>query len=147
MVSELEVTGVNEVGVKVRVKAPAVPVITRLVKVATPETAATVVVPESVPLPEAIDATTLTLELVTVLPLASTMRITGWVARVDPLAAPVGCVVIADADAEPVAVELQFATVVLSQDMLSINAIYVPVGKVRDPNPVAPDGQLFDEIV
>ena len=147
IVSELEVTAVKAVGVKVKVKAPAVPVITRLVNVAIPEAAATVVVPESVPVPEAIDATTLTLELVTVLPLASTMRITGWVARVDPLAAPVGCVVIADADAEPVAVELQFATVVLSQDMLSINAIYVPVGKVRDPNPVAPDGQLFDEIV
>ena len=147
MLSELEVTAVKAVGVKVKVKAPAVPVITRLVNVAIPEAAATVVVPESVPVPDAIDATTLALEPVTVLPLASMMRITGWIASVDPLAAPVGCVVIADADAEPVAVELQFATVVLSQDMLSINAIYVPVGKVRDPNPVAPDGQLFDEIV
>ena len=97
MASALEVTGVNEVGVKVRVKFPAVPVITRLVKVAIPDDAVTVVVPESVPVPEAIDATTLTEELVTVLPLASTIRITGWVARVDPLAAPVGCVVIAAA--------------------------------------------------
>ena len=90
MASELEVMGVNEVGVKVRVKLPAVPVITRLVNVAIPDDAVTVVVPESVPLPEAIDATTLTLGEVTVLPLASTIRITGWVASVDPLAAPVG---------------------------------------------------------
>ena len=77
MASALEVTGVNEVGVKVRVKFPAVPVMTRLVNVAIPDDAVTVVVPESVPVPEAIDATTLTEELVTVLPLASTMRITG----------------------------------------------------------------------
>ena len=90
MASELEVTGVKEVGVKVRVKFPAVAVMTRLVKVAIPATAATVVVPERVPVPEAIDATTLTVEEVTVLPLASTMRITGWVSSCDPLAAPVG---------------------------------------------------------
>ena len=99
-----DVTGVNPVGVKVKVKAPAVPVITRLVNVAMPEAAATLVVPESVPVPGAIDTTTLTVELVTVLPLASMMRITGWVASVDPLAAPVGCLVIADADAEPATV-------------------------------------------
>jgi len=86
----LDVAGVNEVGVKVKVKAPAVPVITRLVKVAIPATAATVLVPLRVPEPEAIDATTLTVELVTVLPLPSTMRITGWVPSVDPLAAPIG---------------------------------------------------------
>jgi hypothetical protein len=104
MLSELEVTGVKEVGVKARVKAPAVAVITRLVNVAIPDDAATVVIPESVPVPEAIDATTLTEEVVTVLPLASTMRITGWVARVDPLAAPVGWVVIAAAVAAPGAV-------------------------------------------
>jgi hypothetical protein len=104
MASELEVMGVNEVGVKVRVKFPAVPVITRLVNVAIPDDAVTVVVPESVPVPEAIDATTLTEELVTVLPLASTMRITGWIPSVDPLAAPVGWVVIAAAVAAPGAV-------------------------------------------
>ena len=83
-------TDVKEVGVKVKVKAPAVPVTTRLVKVATPATAATVVVPLRVPVPVAIDATTGTVELVTVLPLVSTMRIIGWVPSVDPLAAPVG---------------------------------------------------------
>jgi len=97
MASELEVTALRDAGVKVRVKLPAVPVITRLVNVAIPDDAVTVVVPESVPVPEAIDATTLTVEEVTVLPLASTIRITGWVASWDPLAAPVGCVVIAAA--------------------------------------------------
>ena len=104
MASELEVTALRDAGVKVRVKLPAVPVMTRLVNVAIPDDAVTVVVPESVPVPEAIDATTLTVEEVTVLPLASTIRITGWVASWDPLAAPVGCVVIAAALAAPVAV-------------------------------------------
>ncbi len=86
----LDVAAVSEVGVKVNVKFPAVPVMTRFVKVATPFTVATVVVPLRVPVPEAIDATTLTLGLVTVLPLASTIRMTGCVPSVDPLAAPVG---------------------------------------------------------
>ncbi len=103
MVRELDVTGVSPVGVKVTVKEPAVPVITRLVKVATPALAATVVVPLRVPVPDAMDATTLTLELVTVVPLASTMRMTGWVPSAAPLAAPVGCVVIAAAVAVPAA--------------------------------------------
>jgi len=53
-------------------------VIRKLVNVATPATAATVVVPDNVPpVPEAIVATTLTVELVTVLELASTILITG----------------------------------------------------------------------
>ena len=77
IVRALEVTAVNDAGVKVKVKFPAVPVITRLVKVATPLTAATVVVPLSVPVPEAMLATTLTVDPVTVLPLASMMRMTG----------------------------------------------------------------------
>ena len=101
IVNELEVAAVSEVGVKVKVRSPEVPVMTRLVKVATPLTAATEVVPDNVPPPDAIDATTLTVELVTVLPAASTMRITGWVASADPLAAPVGWVVIAAAAASP----------------------------------------------
>jgi hypothetical protein len=116
----LDVAGVNEVGVKVNVNVPAVPVITRLVKVAIPLTAATVVVPVSVPVPDAIDATTLTLEVVTVLPLASTMRITGCVPRTDPLVAPVGWVVIAAevADAE-VTVKLN-ARVVLPVELVAV---------------------------
>ena len=77
MVRLLEVTGVKDVGVKVRVKGPAVPVITKLVNVATPDDAATVVVPLSVPVPDAIDATTFTVEEVTVLPPESTIRMTG----------------------------------------------------------------------
>jgi hypothetical protein len=75
--NEPEVIAVSEVGVNVKVKFPAVPVITRFVKVATPLDAATVVVPESVPVPDAIVATTFTDEFVTVLPLASTIRTTG----------------------------------------------------------------------
>ena len=54
-----DVTAVRPAGVKSRVKAPAVPVITRLVNVATPADAATVVVPLNDPVPVAIDATTL----------------------------------------------------------------------------------------
>jgi hypothetical protein len=50
---------------------------TKFVNVATPLTAATVVVPDNVPLPDAIDATTLTVEDVTVVPFPSTIRITG----------------------------------------------------------------------
>ena len=101
MASELEVTGVNEVGVKVRVKFPAVPVITRSVKVAIPATAATVVVPESVPVPEAIDATTLPVNDVTVLSPESVTLTTGWVASCDPLAAPAGWIVIIALVADP----------------------------------------------
>ena len=73
----LDVTAVNEVGVKVKVKAPGVPVMTRFVNVATPATASTVVVPLSVPVPDVMDATTFTVELVTVLPAELTIRMTG----------------------------------------------------------------------
>ena len=101
MASELEVTAVRDAGVKVRVKFPAVPVITRLVNVATPATAATVVVPESVPLPDAIDATTLPVNDVMVLSPESVTLTTGWVVKADPLTAPAGWVVIAAALAAP----------------------------------------------
>jgi hypothetical protein len=73
----LDVAAVKEVGVKVKVKAPAVPVTTRLVNVAIPDDAAIVVVPLSVPVPDAMEATTFTVEVVTVLPPGSTIRITG----------------------------------------------------------------------
>ena len=72
-----DVTEVKEVGVKVKVKAPTVPVRTRLVNIAIPDDAVTVVVPLSVPVPEEIEATTLTVEVVTVLPPESIIRITG----------------------------------------------------------------------
>ena len=99
----LEVTGVSPIGVKVSVKAPAVPVMTKLVKVATPATAATVVVPLSVPLPLAIDATTFCVKLVTVCALEFITRTTGCVPSADPLVAVVdGWVVIALADADKV---------------------------------------------
>ena len=74
---ELDVTAVSEVGVNVKVNGPAVPMSLKLVNVATPATAATVVVPDNVPAPVAIVATTLTVELVTVLPPESTILITG----------------------------------------------------------------------
>jgi hypothetical protein len=89
-VNELEVAAVKAVGVKVKVKAPAVPVIIKLVNVATPETAATVVVPVSVPEPDAIDATTLTIEPVTVLLLASVILTDGDPLTTPPLVTPVG---------------------------------------------------------
>jgi hypothetical protein len=73
----LEVAAVNDVGVNVRVKFPAVPERTRSVKVATPLTAATVVVPLKVPVPEAIDATTLAVEVVAIFPDESVIRTTG----------------------------------------------------------------------
>ena len=76
-VNDDDVTAVSKVGVNVKVNGPAVPVSRKLVNVATPATAATVVVPDNVPVPEAIVATTFTVELVTVLPLASTILITG----------------------------------------------------------------------
>ena len=72
-----DVIAVSADGVNVNVNGPAVPVSRKVVKVATPATAATVVVPDNVPVPVAIVATTLTVELVTVLPLASTILITG----------------------------------------------------------------------
>ena len=73
-----DVTAVREVGVNVKVNGPAVPLSRKLVNVATPATAATVVVPDNVPpVPDPIVATTFTVEEVTVLPLASIILITG----------------------------------------------------------------------
>ena len=77
-VNDDDVTAVSEVGVNVNVNGPAVPVSRKLVNVATPATAATVVVPDNVPpVPDPIVATTFTVELVTVLPPESTILITG----------------------------------------------------------------------
>jgi hypothetical protein len=95
----LEVAAVKDVGVNLRVKFPGVPERTRSVKVATPPTAATVLVPFKVPDPDAIDATTLTFEVVTVFPEASVTLINGWVVRATPLTAPDGSVVIMALDA------------------------------------------------
>ena len=75
--NEADVIAVNEVGVNVNVRAPIVPVNLKSVNVATPATAATVVVPDNVPPPEATVTTTFTVEFVTVFPLASTILITG----------------------------------------------------------------------
>ena len=69
------------------------PLIPTLVKVATPATALTVVVPNVVPLPLTVMVTEAVL-LVTVLPKASMMVMTGWVVNGEPLAMPAGRVVI-----------------------------------------------------
>ena len=78
-----------------------VPVIFRLVNVATPFTAVAVAVPLSVPAPLAIVAVTTSvapLPVVTTNPTLSSMRTTGCVINVTPLVAPFGCVCI-DSDA------------------------------------------------
>ena len=70
--------------------------ISRFVKVATPATAATVVVPCSEPPPVWIEIVTLTVEsgpLVTVLPKASSTVTTGCVPKAEPAVAPAGWVV------------------------------------------------------
>ena len=70
--NEFEIAAVKLVGVNASVKFPAVPVITRFVKVAIPLAfVATVVVPPRTPLPEAMEATTLTPAVLTLLLLAS----------------------------------------------------------------------------
>ena len=70
--------------------------------------------------PDAIDATTLTLEVVTVLPLASTIRITGCVPRTDPLEAPVGWVVIAAAVADAAVTVKLNVRVVLPVELVAV---------------------------
>ena len=70
------------------------PVILRFVKVATPPTALTVVVPESAPVPEAIAAVTAFVAAPIARPAASRNEITGCVVKLIPLTAPLGCVVI-----------------------------------------------------
>ena len=110
----LDVVEVKESGVNLNVKAPAVPVTTRSVNVAMPFDAATVVVPLSVPVPDAMDATILTVEVVTVLPPESTIRITGWVLSSEPLPAPAGWVVIAAAVAAAVTANVRITSVAVS---------------------------------
>ena len=122
---ELDVTAVSEVGVNVNVNGPAVPVSRKLVNVATPATAARVVVPDNVPVPVAIVATTLTVELVTVLPFASTILTTGCPVKSTPLTAPDGWVVIAEADAAP-------NVKVNDDDVTAVSAVGVNV-KVKGP--------------
>jgi hypothetical protein len=125
----LEVAAVKDVGVKARVKFPGVPERTRLVNVATPLTAATFVVPLKVPEPEAIDATTLTVEVVTVFPDASVILTTGWIVSASPLTAPNGCVVIIALDAVPTP----------SAKLLEVAAVSDVGVKARVKLPVAPE--------
>ena len=79
--------------VKVSVYAvPAVPLMPTSEKVATPATALTVVVPTVVPLPLTFMIIAAVL-VVTVLPEASLIVITGWVVNAEPLALPAAAVV------------------------------------------------------
>jgi len=95
------VAEVRPVEAKVRVYwVPAVPLIPALVKVTTPLTAFTVVVPTMVPLLFTVMVTEAEL-LVTVLPKASRMVITGCVVNADPLAEPAAWVVNASCVAVP----------------------------------------------
>ena len=89
-VNDADVIAVNDVGVNVNVLAPTVPVNLKSVNVATPEEAATVVVPDNVPPPEATVTTTFTDEFVTVFPPESTIRITGCCVKSTPFTAPDG---------------------------------------------------------
>jgi hypothetical protein len=85
----------------VSVRSPAVPETESPTNVATPPTAATVLVPTSVPPPDAIDAVTEAVDVVTRLPAASRISITGWVASGVPTGAPTGCVRTANCVAGP----------------------------------------------
>jgi len=67
-----------------RVYCPAVSIDSPL-KVATPDTAATVTVPFRAPDPDAIDTVTDAVDDVTTLPPASVMATTGWVAKTTPV--------------------------------------------------------------
>jgi hypothetical protein len=66
--------------------------IRRLVKVATPATAATLAVPAKVPPPLATVAVTVAV-LAVLFPCASRISMTGWVVKAAPLVAPAGAVV------------------------------------------------------
>jgi len=76
------------------------PLIPTSVKVATPATALTVVVPTVVPLPLTVMVTEAVL-LVTVLPKASLIVITGWVVNTEPLTEPAALVLCVDWVAMP----------------------------------------------
>ena len=106
-VNELDVAEVSPVDAKVSVCAPD-PSTRKFVKVATPPTAFTVVVPVSVPPPVIVTVTGAVLEVSS--PPASRNSTTGCVVSALPLTAPDGCVVIATcvAGAEPTVMLAEF---------------------------------------
>src|SRR5262245_50988749 len=79
IVNDDDVTPLRPADVKASVRSPAVPEIERLLKAAMPAVAATVAVPANVPPPAAIDAVTDAVEVVTTLPAASRISMTGCV--------------------------------------------------------------------
>src|SRR5439155_14545144 len=92
IVNSAEVADARPGAAKVSVRGPALPVIDRPAKVATPPIAATAVAPPSVPPPEAIEAVTVAVDDVTTLPAGSRISTTGCVASTEPIVAPTGCV-------------------------------------------------------
>ena len=91
-VNGAEVTLVSPVDANVSVRSPALPVTARFVNYATPALALIIVVPPSVPPPDATVAVTALAALETTLFARSRTSTTGWVASGAPLAAPTGCV-------------------------------------------------------
>jgi len=85
-------------------------------KVATPATALTVVVPTVVPLPLTVMVTEAVL-LVTVLPKASLIVMTGWVVNAEPLAEPAALVLCVDWVAMPKVGVMLWVAVVKEPDV------------------------------
>jgi hypothetical protein len=98
--NELEVAGVSDPSVAVSVCIPAL-LTEQPVKAATPAAAPVGAQPESPPGPEPTAKVTVDVAEVTVLPSASSIVTTGWVAKAVPPLAPAGSVVIASWLASP----------------------------------------------
>jgi len=92
IVNDADATAVRPVLEKESVRSPGVPETDSPTNVTTPPTAATELVPPSVPPPDATDAVTDAVDVVTRFPAASRISITGCVASGLPITAPTGCV-------------------------------------------------------
>ena len=86
------VTSTSPLEVNLSVTGP-VPETASPLNVTTPLTALTVVAPESVPPPVAIETVTVLFAVATLVPAASRISSTGWVVNAEPLIAPAGGVV------------------------------------------------------
>src|SRR6185436_12935362 len=126
------------VAVKTSVRAPAAPVITRLLNVATPlALVVAVVVPPSAPAPEAIAAVTTTPDWLTALPAPSRSWIAGCWANAVPLtAAADGCVVIDSAEAAAALIVTVDDVTALIPDAVNCSA-YAPMPEMFKPENVA----------
>src|SRR5437588_9389 len=151
----VDVADVSPVAVKLRVRSPAVPVIARLVKLATPlPFVVALSVPPSVPPPVAIAAVTVTWAWLTALPLASRSCTTGcwanatplcavlegWVVRLNWVAAPAVAVALkVTGDPAPVACTVCVPAAVPSVQVVAAMPLpsLVDVVGLTDPLPVA----------